>query len=124
VNLGVGAWSPIAIIAVAGLFFAVFALAFSARSAAVAALVPTAIGFAQALPESANLSVWGLTLILYYTIQFSLILPVNTPMSMVAYSTNTFSAREMAKVGVPLCLIAILAMVFFSETYWRWAGVL
>jgi anion transporter len=124
VSLGVGAWSPLAIIGTAGLFFAVFSLAFSARSAAVAALVPTAIGFAEALPKSAGLSTWGLTLILYYTIQFSLILPVNTPMSMVAYSTNTFTAREMAKVGVPLCVIAILGMMLFSETYWRWVGVL
>ena len=123
-RLGMGAWPPLLIIGVAALFFGVFALAFSARSAAVAALVPTVIGFAQALPDSAGLSVWGLSMVLYYTIQFSLLLPVNTPMSMVAYSTNTFSAREMAKVGVPLCLIAILIMMLFAATYWQWVGVL
>lgn len=123
-RLGIGAWHPLMIIGVAGLFFGIFALAFSARSAAVAALVPTIIGFAQALPETAGLNVWGLTLVLYYTIQFSLILPVNTPMSMVAYSTNTFTAREMAKVGIPLCLIALVVMVIFAATYWTWIGII
>ncbi len=123
ITLGVGSWPSILLIGAAGLFFAIFALAFSARSAAVAALVPTAIGFAQGLPDS-GLSVWGLTLILYYNIQFSVILPVNTPMSMVAYSTDTFSSREMMKVGIPLIGAAVLLMMLFSATYWRWVGVL
>lgn len=123
ISLGVGAWPPILLIGAAGLFFALFALAFSARSAAVAALVPTAIGFAQGMPDS-GLSVWGLTLILYYNIQFSVVLPVNTPMSMVAYSTDTFSSQEMMKVGIPLIAAAVLLMMLFSATYWRWVGVL
>lgn len=124
VRLGVAAWHPAAIVGAAAFFFALFSLAFSARAAAVAALVPTVIGFAQALPETPGLSVWGLTLISYYAIQFAVILPVNTPMSMVAYSTATFSAREMARIGFPLCLTAIMLIVAFSQTYWRWVGVL
>lgn len=123
ISLGVGSWPPVLLIGAAGLFFALFALAFSARSAAVAALVPTAIGFAQGLPEG-SMSVWGLTLILYYNVQFSVLLPVNTPMSMVAYSTDTFTSREMMKVAVPLIISAVLLMMLFASTYWRWTGVL
>lgn len=123
VALGVDKWPFLLMIAAGGLFFSIFALAFSARSAAVAALVPTAIGFAQGL-SIPGLSVWGMTLILYYTIQFSVILPVNTPMSMVAYSTDTFSSDEMMRVGVPLVLIAVLLMVLFTATYWHWMGVI
>ncbi|WP_207707630.1 SLC13 family permease [Desulfofundulus thermobenzoicus] len=123
VALGVDKWPFLLMIAAGGLFFSIFALAFSARSAAVAALVPTAIGFAQGL-SIPGLSVWGMTLILYYTIQFSVILPVNTPMSMVAYSTDTFSSDEMLRVGVPLVLIAVLLMVLFTATYWHWMGVI
>lgn len=123
IALGVDKWPFLLMIGAGGLFFAIFALAFSARSAAVAALVPTAIGFAQGLTIP-GLSVWGLTLILYYTIQFSVILPVNTPMSMVAYSTDTFSSDEMMKLGIPLVIIAVLMMVLFSATYWRWVGVI
>jgi solute carrier family 13 (sodium-dependent dicarboxylate transporter), member 2/3/5 len=122
ITLGVDKWPLLLMIAAGGLFFAIFALAFSARSAAVAALVPTAIGFAQSL-NIPGVSVWGMTLIFYYTIQFSVIIPVNTPMSMVAYSTDTFSSDEMMKVGIPLVIIAILIMVIFSATYWHWMGL-
>lgn len=122
ISLGVDQWPFLLMIAAGGLFFAIFSLAFSARSAAVAALVPTAIGFAQGL-SIPGLNVWGLTLIMYYSIQFSVIIPVNTPMSMVAYSTNTFSSDEMLKVGVPLVLIAVALMVLFSATYWHWMGL-
>jgi len=123
ISLGVDKWPPLILIGTAGLFFAIFALAFSARSAAVAALVPTAIGFAQGIPNS-GLSVWGLTLILYYSVQFSVILPVNTPMSMVAYTSDTFSSNDMLKVGIPLMLAAVILMMIFSATYWRWVGVI
>lgn len=123
IALGVDKWPFLLMVGAGGLFFSIFALAFSARSAAVAALVPTAIGFAQGL-SIPGLNVWGLTLILYYTIQFSVILPVNTPMAMVAYSTDTFSSDEMMKVGIPLTIIAVLMMVLFSATYWRWIGVI
>jgi len=122
ITLGVDKWPFLLMIGAGGLFFALFSLAFSARSAAVAALVPTAIGFAQSL-NLPGLSVWGMTLILYYTIQFAVIIPVNTPMSMVAYSTDTFSSDEMLKVGVPLMIIAVLLMILFSATYWHWVGV-
>jgi anion transporter len=123
ISMGVDKWPVLVLIGAAGLFFAIFSLAFSARTAAVAALVPTAIGFAQGMPNS-GLNVWGLTLVLYYSVQFSLILPVNTPMSMVAYTTDTFSSKEMMRVGIPLCIIAVILMVIFSATYWRWVGVL
>jgi solute carrier family 13 (sodium-dependent dicarboxylate transporter), member 2/3/5 len=123
ISMGVDKWPVLILIGAAGLFFAIFSLAFSARTAAVAALVPTAIGFAQGMPNS-GLNVWGLTLVLYYSVQFSLILPVNTPMSMVAYTTDTFSSKEMMRVGIPLCIIAVILMVLFSATYWRWVGVL
>jgi anion transporter len=123
ISMGVDKWPVLVLIGAAGLFFAIFSLAFSARTAAVAALVPTAIGFAQGMPNS-GLNVWGLTLVLYYSVQFSLILPVNTPMSMVAYTTDTFSSKEMMRVGIPLCIIAVILMVLFSATYWRWVGVL
>jgi anion transporter len=122
IAMGVDKWPLLLMIAAGGLFFAIFALAFSARSAAVAALVPTAIGFAQGI-NIPGVSVWGMSLIFYYTIQFSVIIPVNTPMSMVAYSTDTFSSDEMMKVGIPLVIIAILIMVIFSATYWHWMGL-
>ena len=112
---------PIVTISVA--FFSIMSLAFSARAAAVAALVPAAIGFAQSFAQSHGVTVWGYTLILYFAIQYSVLLPVNTPMSMVAYSTNTFSAREMLGIGAPLVIILMLITLVFVKTYWHWLGL-
>lgn len=98
-------------------------LAFSARAAAVAALVPAAIGFSQSLAEFHGVTVWGCTLILYYAIQYSVLLPVNTPMSMIAFSTNTFTAKEMLGVGAPLIIILMLLTMVFIKTYWHWMGL-
>jgi len=112
---------PIVTVSVA--FFSLMSLAFSARAAAVAALVPAAIGFAQGLAQSHGVTVWGYTLILYFAIQYSVLLPVNTPMSMVAYSTNTFSAREMLGIGAPLVIILMLITLLFVKTYWHWIGL-
>ncbi len=124
VSMGVVSWPTVAIIGVGGFFFMLFSLAFSGKAAAVAALVPTAIGFAQAIPESAGINVWGFTLILFYTVQVGVVMPVNTPVSMITYSTNTFSAGEMVRVGIPLCLSALACMILFSLTYWQWVGVI
>lgn len=112
---------PISAISV--VFFSLMSLTFSARAAAVAALVPAAIGFSQSLAESHGVTVWGYTLILYYAIQYSVLLPVNTPMSMIAYSTETFSAREMLTIGAPLMIILTLITLFFIKTYWHWMGL-
>lgn len=116
--------SLLPIVAVSAAFFSLMSLTFSARAAAVAALVPAAIGFAQELEKSHGVTVWGYTLILYYAIQYSVLLPVNTPMSMIAYSTETFTARDMLTIGAPLVLILTLLTLVFAETYWHWMGLL
>ncbi|MHB8919109.1 MAG: anion permease, partial [Desulfocucumaceae bacterium] len=110
-------------VAVSVIFFSMMSLTFSARAAAVAALVPVAIGFAQQMSAYHGVTVWGYTLILYYAIQYSVLLPVNTPMSMIAYSTETFSAREMLAVGAPLIIILSLLALIFAKTYWHWMGL-
>ncbi|MFZ5634248.1 MAG: SLC13 family permease [Bacillota bacterium] len=115
--------SLLLIVAVSVAFFSLMSLTFSARAAAVAALVPAAIGFAQSLAVSHGVTVWGYTLILYYAIQYSVILPVNTPMSMIAYSTETFSAREMLTTGIPLTIILMIITLLFVKTYWHWMGL-
>lgn len=123
IQMGVGKLPIVLLIGAGGLFFALFSLAFSARSAAVAALVPTAIGFAQGLAR-ADVSVWGLSLILYYAIQFSVVLPANTPMAMIAYGTDTFTTRDLMKAAIPMTVAAIILMALFAATYWRWVGLI
>jgi solute carrier family 13 (sodium-dependent dicarboxylate transporter), member 2/3/5 len=121
ISMGVANWPKLGIAAAGIFFFAIFALAFSSRSAAVAALIPTAIGFAQGL--GGHIPVWGLALLLYYPIQFSVLLPVNTPISMIAYSSDTFSSSDMFKLAVPLVISAIILALIFAVTYWKWLGM-
>lgn len=123
IDLGMNHWPLVAVIFVAGLFFALMSLAFSARTAAVSALVPMVIAFAQSVPEM-GVPAWGLSLVLFYAIQFSAVLPVNTPMAVIAYTSNTFTASDMMRVGIPLTFFAVVMMVIFSLTYWKWLGVL
>lgn len=108
----------IALIAV----FGVFALAFSARAAAVAALVPTAIGFAASLSGSfANAAV--IALISFYMIQTAAILPMHHPMAMVTYATGNFSAREMGSLGAIFMILQVALIYVFMLTYWKWVGL-
>ncbi|NHM28755.1 DASS family sodium-coupled anion symporter [Desulfofundulus sp. TPOSR] len=115
--------SLLPIVAVSVVFFSLMSLVFSARAAAVAALVPVAIGFAESFARSHGVTVWGCTLIFYYAIQYSVLLPVNTPMSMIAYSTETFSARDMLLTGAPLIVVLMLITLLFAKTYWHWLGL-
>lgn len=123
ISVGMNSWPLVAVVFVAGLFFALMSLAFSARTAAVSALVPMVIAFAQSMPEM-GVPAWGLTLVLFYAIQFSAVLPVNTPMAVIAYTSNTFTSKDMIRVGAPLTFSSVVMMVLFALTYWKWVGVL
>lgn len=103
--------------------FGMFALAFSARAAAVAALVPTALGFAVSLPgASANLV--SIALVSFYAIQTAAILPMHHPMAMIAYSTGNFNSREMGTLGVLFMMIQIVLTGLFITTYWSLTGLI
>ncbi len=106
-----------------GAVYGLFSLAFSARSASIAALAPTIIAFAQSIPEESGISTWGIALVLCYMVQLPVVLPANSPMAMIAYSSNSFTAKDMAKVGSGLVLAAICLMGLFSQTIWKWLGI-
>lgn len=40
-----------------------------------------------------------------------------------AFSTETFSAKDCIKVGLPLTIIGYLMMLFFAQTYWHMLGI-
>lgn len=124
VRMGMAEW-PLPVIIMAGsLLFALFGLAFSARSAAIGALTPTIIGFTQSLPPERQVPVWGLTLIMNYAVQFAIIFPANSPMAMIAITSNSFSSRDMIRLALPLCLTGFALLLLLSYTWWPWLGVL
>lgn len=124
VRMGLTEWPLLGMILGAGCIFALFGLAFSARSAAIGALTPTIIGFAQSLPPERQIPVWGLTLVLNFAVQFTIIFPANSPMAMIAISSNTFNSRDMIRLALPLSLIGFALLALFSCTIWPWMGLL
>ena len=56
-------------------------------------------------------------------VSFGFILPVNSPQGILAFSIETFSAKDCIKVGLPLTIIGYLMMLFFAQTYWHMLGI-
>lgn len=114
--------SMLVIIIVGLLFFAVASLAFSARGAAISAMIPSVIAFSQLL-NVPGFNAWGFTLIMYYPILFSCILPVNSPCALIPYGTGAFETKDMLKVTIPWVLSIVVACVLLYLTYWHWIGL-
>ena len=47
---------------------------------------------------------------------------MNAPQNMVAYGTDTFSARDFVRTGLVLTVIALALVMLLAATYWRWLG--
>ncbi|MFZ5648155.1 MAG: SLC13 family permease [Bacillota bacterium] len=122
VALGLGTLPEMVLIVSLLAVFGIFALAFSARAAAVAALVPTAIGFASSLP-GLGINAENIALISYYTIQTAAILPMHHPMAMVAHATGNFSTGEMIRLGISFMVLQVIFTGIFFFTYWKLVGL-
>ena len=55
-------------------------------------------------------------------VSFGFILVVNAPQNMVAYGTETFSARDFVRTGLVLTVVALALVMLLGATYWRWLG--
>jgi solute carrier family 13 (sodium-dependent dicarboxylate transporter), member 2/3/5 len=107
-------------ILVAGII--IMRLAFASITAATATLIPTVVALLLSFGNP-SLPMWGMTLIATFSLYFSFILPVSDPHLMIAYGTGTFEVRDLMKIGIPLTVIALLLLVVFWFTYWRWLGI-
>jgi len=107
-------------ILVAGLIIMRFA--FASITAATATLVPTVVALLLSFGNP-SLPMWGMTMIATISLYFSFVLPVSDPHLMIAYGTDTFEVKDLMKIGIPLTVIALLLLVVFWFTYWRWLGI-
>jgi anion transporter len=121
-DLGVEHMPPSIMMAilVAGLIIVRFA--FASITAATATLIPTVIALLLSFGNP-SLPMWGMTMIATVSLYFSFVLPVSDPHLMIAYGTDTFTVRDLMKIGIPLTVIALLLLVVFWFTYWRWLGI-
>jgi di/tricarboxylate transporter len=69
-----------------------------------------------------GINVIGMTMVLQFVVSFGFILVVNAPQNMVAYGTETFTARDFVRTGLVLTVFAVGLVMLLGATYWRWLG--
>ncbi|MFO6420594.1 DASS family sodium-coupled anion symporter [Hylemonella sp. W303a] len=126
-NLGLAGASAFMILALLSLFLIVVHLGFASATALASAMVPIMISVLQRIaggPDAAPLNLIGMTLLLQFVVSFGFILPVNAPQNMVAYGTDTFSAKDFVRTGLVLTVIGYALVLLLGATYWSWMGYL
>lgn len=109
------------ILAIMGLFLIVIHLGFASATALASAMIPIVIAVLQNV-ATPGINLVGMTMLLQFIVSFGFILVVNAPQNMVAYGTETFSARDFVRTGLVLTVIAYLLVLLLGATYWRWLG--
>jgi len=122
-GLGLADAGAFAILAVLAAFLIVVHLGFASATALASAMIPIVIGVLQQV-HTPGLNLVGMTMILQFVVSFGFILPVNAPQSMLAYGTDTFSARDFIRTGLVITVIAYALTLLFAATYWPWLGLL
>ena len=92
----------------------------SSATALTSALLPILIAVLQTLPG--DFSRLGMTMALGFVVSYGFILPINAPQNMVCLGTETFNARQFAKVGIVVTLVGYGLMLVFAATWWHWLG--
>ena len=122
-NLGLETASAFVILMMLSAFLIVIHLGFASATALASTMIPIVISVLTTV-KTPGLNVVGMTMILQFVVSFGFILPVNAPQNMIAYSTNTFEARDFIRSGLVITAAATILLVVFSLTYWPWMGLL
>ena len=113
--------SAFGILAIMGLFLIVIHLGFASATALASAMIPIVIAVLQGV-ATPGINMVGMTMLLQFIVSFGFILVVNAPQNMVAYGTETFSARDFVRSGLVLTVVAYGLVLLLGATYWRWLG--
>jgi anion transporter len=120
-NFGLQSMPTLGILAVMSLFLIVIHLGFASATALASAMIPIVISVLQSV-QTPGVSVIGMTLLLQFVVSFGFILPVNAPQNMVAFGTDTFTARDFVRTGLAITVVAYLLVLLLGATYWSWLG--
>jgi di/tricarboxylate transporter len=102
-------------------FLVVIHLGFASATALASTMIPIVISVLTTV-RTPGLNVVGMTMLLQFVVSIGFILPVNSPQAMVAYSTDTFAARDFVRTGIVITAAAMVLLVVFALTYWPWLG--
>jgi solute carrier family 13 (sodium-dependent dicarboxylate transporter), member 2/3/5 len=118
---GLAGASLFLVLALLSLFLIVVHLGFASATALASAMIPIMISVLQQLQVPAH-QIVGAAMILQFVVSFGFILPVNAPQNMVAYGTDTFTARDFVRTGLVITVVGYALVLVFALTYWRWLG--
>ena len=119
-NTGLDQLGPVGIFAILGAFLIVIHLGFASATALTSAMLPILISVLQTLPGDFNRL--GMTMLLGFVVSYGFMLPINAPQNMVCLGTETFTAKQFAKVGIGITIVGFALMLGMAATYWRWLG--
>jgi sodium-dependent dicarboxylate transporter 2/3/5 len=120
-NFGLTHLPALAILAILSAFLIVVHLGFASATALASAMIPIVISVLQSV-QTPGINVIGMTLLLQFVVSFGFILPVNAPQNMVAYGTDTFTARDFVKTGLVITAAAYGMVLLLGATWWSWLG--
>jgi sodium-dependent dicarboxylate transporter 2/3/5 len=103
------------------LFLVVIHLGFASATALASAMIPIVIAVLKSV-ATPGINIIGMTMLLQFVVSFGFILVVNAPQNMVAYGTETFTARDFVRTGFVLTIVALGLVMLLGATYWRWLG--
>ncbi|NKJ49609.1 hypothetical protein CIC12_23320 [Burkholderia sp. SG-MS1] len=106
--------------AILSAFLIVIHLGFASATALTSAMLPILIAVLQSM--HGDFSRLGMTMLLGYVVSFGFVLPINAPQNMVCLATDTFNARQFARVGIVLTIFGYLLLLLFAATWWKWLG--
>jgi len=113
--------SVLFILGVMSLFLVVIHLGFASATALASAMIPIVIAVLKGV-ATPGINIIGMTMLLQFVVSFGFILVVNAPQNMVAYGTETFSARDFVRTGFVLTIAALVLVMALGATYWHWLG--
>jgi di/tricarboxylate transporter len=120
-EFGVQQLSIFAILAVLWLFLIVLHLGFSSGAAMATTMIPVMMSVLQQA-QIPTIKIAGMIMLLTLVTSVGWILPINGPQNMLAFGTETFTARDFIRVGLVLTVIAYALLLLFAATYWHWLG--
>ncbi len=122
VAFGLAGMSLFLVFAILALFLIVVHIGFASATAVASSMIPIMIAVLQSLGlPGANIV--GIVMVLQFVVSFGFILPVNSPQGILAFATDTFTARDCIRIGLPLTVIGYLLLLVFAATYWRALGI-
>jgi di/tricarboxylate transporter len=119
-HTGLDTATPFMAFAILSAFLILIHLGFASATALTSAMLPILVSVLQSMQGDFNRL--GLTMLLGYVVSFGFILPINAPQNMVCLATETFTAKQFARVGIVLTVVGYVLLLLFAATWWRWLG--